>query len=68
MAAVLAVGGLIYLFAKGYPVGSSTREVSDFPIGMRAELSDVTSKGGVLTLVLTGEQAQQGSQVHLNEA
>ena len=49
MAAVLAVGGLIYLFAKGYPAGISAREVSDFPIGMKAELSDVASKGGVLT-------------------
>ncbi len=68
VAAVLAVGGLIYLFAKGYPVGISTREVSDFPIGMKAELSDVTGKGGVLTLVLTDEQAQQGRQVYLNEA
>lgn len=59
--------GLLYLFAKGYPVGDSTREVSPFPDGIQAELSEISSNGGILTIFLTEERVEQNLSVEVDE-
>lgn len=63
---IVIVIGLLYLFAKGYPVGESTREVSLFPDGIQAELSDVSKDGGILTIVLTEERVEQNYYVEVD--